>query len=288
MEALYEQYKGLMFRLAYQMLGSATDAEDVVQDVFVKAHDVPLAHMSEPKAYLCKMTTNRCLDLLKSARKKRELYTGPWLPEPISTPNSDSYDTVITKDLLSYAMLVLLERLSPAERAVFVLREAFDFQYDEIAELVGKTEANCRKIVSRAKKKMGIAPEEPHHTPEKEIGEEWIGRFLSALEHGNVETLLTLLATDAVLLSDGGGKVTAALHPILSGERVASFLLGLMRSFSKRADFSVELAPLNNQTGVVIRQDGKIDTLVFLHIEHGAIHNLYFVRNPDKLRFVDS
>ncbi|MED1780820.1 RNA polymerase sigma-70 factor [Brevibacillus fortis] len=288
MEALYEQYKGLMFRLAYQMLGSATDAEDVVQDVFVKAHDVPLAHMSEPKAYLCKMTTNRCLDLLKSARKKRELYTGPWLPEPISTPDVDSYDAVITKDLLSYAMLVLLERLSPAERAVFVLREAFDFQYDEIAELVGKTEANCRKIVSRAKKKMGIAPEEPHHTPEKEIGEEWIGRFLSALEHGNVETLLTLLATDAVLLSDGGGKVTAALHPILSGERVASFLLGLMRSFSKRADFSVELAPLNNQTGVVIRQDGKIDTLVFLHIEHGAIHNLYFVRNPDKLRFVDS
>ncbi|MFF0829171.1 RNA polymerase sigma-70 factor [Brevibacillus sp. NPDC003359] len=288
MEALYEQYKGLMFRLAYQMLGSATDAEDVVQDVFVKAYDVPLAQMSEPKAYLCKMTTNRCLDLLKSARKKRELYTGPWLPEPISTPGADSYDAVITKDLLSYAMLVLLERLSPAERAVFVLREAFDFQYDEIAELVGKTEANCRKIVSRAKKKMGIATEEPQLTPEKESGEEWIGRFLSALEHGNVETLLTLLATDAVLLSDGGGKVTAALHPILSGERVASFLLGLMRSFSKRPHFSVALAPLNNQTGFVIRQDGKIYTVVFLHIEHGVIRNLYFVRNPDKLRFIES
>ncbi|GEC88740.1 RNA polymerase sigma-70 factor [Brevibacillus brevis] len=288
MEALYKQYKGLMFRLAYQMLGSATDAEDIVQDVFVKSHDVSLEQMSEPKAYLCKMTTNRCLDLLKSARKKRELYTGPWLPEPISTPDADSYDSVIIKDLLSYAMLVLLERLSPAERAVFVLREAFDFQYDEIAELVGKTEANCRKIVSRAKKKMGIDPAEPHLPPEKEFGEEWIGRFLSALEHGNVETLLTLLATDAVLLSDGGGKVTAALHPILSGERVASFLLGLMRSFSKRPDFSVELAPVNNQTGFVIRQDGRIDTVVFLHIEHGVIRNLYFVRNPDKLRFIES
>ncbi|CAI8917488.1 RNA polymerase sigma-70 factor, ECF subfamily [Brevibacillus sp. IT-7CA2] len=288
MEALYKQYKGLMFRLAYQMLGSATDAEDIVQDVFVKAHDVSLEQMAEPKAYLCKMTTNRCLDLLKSARKKRELYTGPWLPEPISTPDADSYDSVITKDLLSYAMLVLLERLSPPERAVFVLREAFDFPYDEIAELVGKTEANCRKIVSRAKKKMGIDPEESHLTPEKELGEEWIGRFLSALEHGNVETLLTLLATDAVLLSDGGGKVTAALHPILSGERVASFLFGLIRSLSKRPDISVELAPLNNQTGFLIRQDGKIDTVVFLHIEHGVIRNLYFVRNPDKLRFIES
>ncbi|MGG4454502.1 RNA polymerase sigma-70 factor [Brevibacillus porteri] len=288
MEALYKQYKGLMFRLAYQMLGSATDAEDIVQDVFVKAHDVSLEQMLEPKAYLCKMTTNRCLDLLKSARKKRELYTGPWLPEPISTPGADGYDSVITKDLLSYAMLVLLERLSPPERAVFVLREAFDFQYDEIAELVGKSEANCRKIVSRAKKKMGIDPEEPHLSPEKELGEEWIGRFLSALEHGNIETLLTLLATDAVLLSDGGGKVTAALHPILSGERVASFLLGLMRSFSKHPNFSVELAPLNNQTAFMIKQDGKIDTVVFLHIELGAIRNLYFVRNPDKLRFIES
>ncbi|ATF15698.1 RNA polymerase sigma-70 factor [Brevibacillus brevis X23] len=283
MEALYKQYKGLMFHLAYQMLGSATDAEDIVQDVFVKAHAVSLEQMPEPKAYLCKMTTNRCLDLLKSARKKRELYTGPWLPEPISTPDADGYDSVITKELLSYAMLVLLERLSPPERAVFVLREAFDFQYDEIAELVGKSEANCRKIVSRAKKKMGMDPEAPHFTPEKELG-----RFLSALEHGNVETLLTLLATDAVLLSDGGGKVTAALHPILSGKRVASFLLGLMRSFSKRPDFSVELAPLNNETGFVIRQDGKIDTVVFLHIEHGVIRNLYFVRNPDKLRFIVS
>ena len=288
MEALYKQYKGLMFRLAYQMLGSATDAEDIVQDVFVKAHDVSLEQMLEPKAYLCKMTTNRCLDLLKSARKKRELYTGPWLPEPISTPGADGYNSVITKDLLSYAMLVLLERLSPPERAVFVLREAFDFQYDEIAELVGKTEANCRKIVSRAKKKMGIDSAEPHLPPGKELGEEWIGRFLSALEHGNVETLLTLLATDAVLLSDGGGKVTAALHPILSGERVASFLLGLMRSLSKRPDFSVELAPVNNQTGFVIRLDGRIDTVVFLQIERGVIRNLYFVRNPDKLRFIVS
>lgn len=288
METLYETYKGLVFRLAYQMLGSATDAEDIVQDVFLKAHALSLEQMPEPKAYLCKMTTNRCLDLLKSARKKRELYTGPWLPEPISTPEGDSYDSVITKDLLSYAMLVLLERLSPSERAVFVLREAFDFQYDEIAELVGKTEANCRKIVSRAKMKMGIVSEESALPQEKELSEEWMGRFLSALEHGNVETLLTLLATDAVLLSDGGGKVTAALHPILSGERVAAFLLGLMHSFSKRPDFSVALAPLNDQTGFVLRLDGKIDTVVFLHREHGVIRHLYFVRNPDKLKFIAS
>lgn len=223
MEALYQQYKGLLFHLAYQLTGSSTDAEDIVQDVFLKAHGVALEQIAEPKAYLCKMTTNRCLDLLKSARHKRELYTGPWLPEPIPTPEADSYDAVVTKDLLSYAMLVLLERLSPAERAVFVLREAFGFDYGEIAGLVDKSEANCRKLISRAKGKLGIAPDAPIRAKETELGEQWMSRFLAALEQGNVTALLALLSADAELLTDGGGKVSAAIRPIVSGERVARF-----------------------------------------------------------------
>jgi len=145
MEELYDQFRALLFTLAYQLTGSAADAEDVVQDVFFKACDVHPERLEEPKAYLCKMVTNHCLDLQKSARRRREVYVGPWLPEPIRTPEADTLETtVVRSDLLFYAMLVLLERLTPTERAVFVLRETLGFDYPEIAELLGKRETNCR------------------------------------------------------------------------------------------------------------------------------------------------
>jgi RNA polymerase sigma factor (sigma-70 family) len=179
-EDLYEKHKGLLFRLAYQLTGSATDAEDIVQDVFVKAHGAGLDQMAHPKAYLCKMTTNRCLDMLRSARKRRELYIGPWLPEPIPTPSEDILELVVHRDLLSYAMLVLLERLSPAERAVFVLREALCFEYADIAGLVGKSEANCRKLISRARGKMGLVDDVS--VPVEEASEEWIGLIRKAAQ----------------------------------------------------------------------------------------------------------
>jgi len=228
-EALYQTYRGLLFRLAYQMTGAAQDAEDIVQDVLLKVHGLDWEEIADPKAYLCKMTTNLCLDLLKSAHKKRELYTGPWLPEPVSAFYTDDSEAVIHKDLLSYGMLVLLEKLSPGERAVFVLREAIAFEYHKIAELVGKSEANCRKIISRAKSKMGLLPDEPLAAPDTESSHEWVSRFLSALEQGNVDSLLALLDKDAVLISDGGGKVSAAIYPIVSAERIARFLLGVER-----------------------------------------------------------
>ncbi|GED68656.1 RNA polymerase sigma factor SigJ [Brevibacillus reuszeri] len=286
MEWLYQKYKGLLFSLAYQMIGSATDAEDIVQDVFVKAHQIQLEQMADPKAYLCKMTTNRCLDLLKSARKKRELYTGPWLPEPIHTPVHDSAESVVQKDLLSYAMLVLLEQLSETERAVFVLREALGFDYHEIAHLIGKSEANCRKISSRAKNKVGITATEEHalFAPEKSIEEQWISRFIDALEHGKMDTLLGMLAKDAVLLSDGGGKVSAAIHPIVSAERIAHFLLGIMRKTVLPLGLQVEPLPLNNQIGLLLRLGEQINTVVLLHVEENAISRLFFIRNPDKLQ----
>ncbi len=287
-EALYQKYKGLLFRLAYQMTGSAADAEDIVQDVFLKVHDVEWEQIEEPKAYLCKMTTNRSLDLLKSARKKRELYTGPWLPEPISATYTDSYESVLQKDLLSYAMLVLLERLSPGERAVFVLREALAFDYHDIAALVGKSEANCRKIISRAKSKMGLSPDEPIPADDKEISHEWFDRFLSALTNGKIDTLLALLANDAELISDGGGKVSAALRPIVTGERVAQFLFGIMRKFVEDEELGVELVALNGgQTALALYLGGRLDSVAFLHVEQEAIRHLYFVRNPDKLKYVE-
>ncbi|MBW7458932.1 sigma-70 family RNA polymerase sigma factor, partial [Paenibacillus sepulcri] len=172
MQELYAQYKGLLFALAYQLTGSASDAEDVVQDVFVKVYDVkPEGLAEEPKAYLCKMVTNRARDLNKSARKRRERYFGEWLPEPIPT-DDEMFESVVRGELLSYAMLVLLEKLSPSERAVFVLREALGLGYPDIAGIVGKSDANCRKLLSRARGKMGIGPDETVHS--EAAGEEWV------------------------------------------------------------------------------------------------------------------
>jgi RNA polymerase sigma factor (sigma-70 family) len=282
MEELYQQYKPLLFTLAYQLTGSAADAEDAVQDVFIKVCNVEADHLEAPKAYLCKMVTNRCLDLLKSARKRRELYVGQWLPEPLPTPDGDAFEAVVRSDLLSYAMLVLLERLSPAERSVFVLREALSFDYPAIAELVGKGEAHCRKLMSRARSKMGISDEQLAGTDP--VGEAWVHQFLSALGAGNVDAVLSLLAEDIVLVSDGGGKVFAATHPVTSREHVARFLFAIMRKSLTDGDaIQVELMDLNGQTGVVIRAGGTGVTVVLMHVEHGVIKNLFFMRNPDKL-----
>jgi len=283
MQELYEQYKGLLFTLAYQMTGSSSDAEDVMQDVFLKLFDVEPGRMMDPKAYLCKMITNRCLDLLKSARKKRERYYGEWLPEPIFTLTEDSLESVIRGEQLSYAMLVLLERLSPAERSVFVLREALAFEYHEIADLIGKSEANCRKMLSRARGKMGIPHDEAIHA--EPVGEEWVGRFLTALEHGNLSEVMSMLAEEVVLISDGGGKAFAAVHPIQSRDHVIRFLLGLVRKASQNEGvIEMEMRGINGQTGLVFRTGQMIDTVALMHVEGDLIRNFYFVRNPDKLK----
>ncbi|MGG1635170.1 RNA polymerase sigma factor SigJ [Paenibacillus sp. FSL K6-3182] len=285
MKELYLQYKALLFKIAYQLTGSAADAEDIVQDVFVKAYDIDPESIAEPKAYLCKMATNRSLDLLKSARKQRERYVGPWLPEPIITEETDALDAVIHHDLLSYAMLVLLERLTPSERAVFVLREALGFDYSDIAKLIEKSEVNCRKLLSRARDKMGISEAEPVHA--QPAGEEWVRRFVLELAEGNVKEVLSLLAEEVVLLSDGGGKVSAAIHPIKTRENVSRFLFGLVQK-GPLADGSVkaELRILNGQTGLVLRSDKGIEGVTLFHVVQGGALHLYIVRNPDKLKLL--
>lgn len=282
MKELYEKYKRLLFTLAYQLTGSATDAEDAVQDVFMKLHELNPKHFEQPKAYLCKMVTNRCLDLLRSARKQREQYFGPWLPEPILTSGDESLEAVVRSELLSYAMLVLLERLSPAERAVFVLREALRFDFPEIARLVNKSEVNCRKLLSRARGKMGISEEEKVRS--ESAGEEWVRRFVAELEEGNVDKVLSLLAEDVTLVADGGGKAIAGVHPIHSRDHVARFLFGILRKTTHAEQgMQIELTSLNGQTGIVVRLGNTIDTIVLLNMENGVVKNLYFVRNPDKM-----
>ncbi|MDI4643644.1 RNA polymerase sigma factor SigJ [Cohnella hashimotonis] len=281
MEELYDQYKALLFTLAYQLTGSAADAEDAVQDVFIKAGEVHPERLEEPKAYLCKMVTNRCLNLQKSARKKRETYVGPWLPEPIRTQETDTLETaVVRRDLLSYGMLVLLERLTPTERAVFVLREALDFDYPAIAELLGKQEANCRKLMSRAKSKMDISEEE--HVAAEAADREWVSRFLSSLEQGNVDHMLSLLTEDVMFVSDGGGKAVAALRPVQTRVPVARFLLDGFKN-TVRANIRFEAAPLNGEMSLILRSGDEAVGALFVQLQRGQFARIFVVRNPDKL-----
>jgi RNA polymerase sigma-70 factor (ECF subfamily) len=289
MQELYMKYKGLLFKLAYQLTGSVSDAEDVVQDVFVKIYDVPPEKLSEPKAYLCKMVTNRCRDLHKAARKKREEYYGEWLPEPFLSLEEDSMESVVTDDLLSYGMLVLLERLSVSERIVFVLREALGFEYQEIAELIEKSEVNCRKLFSRATAKMGISSEETNAVHPEPANQEWIHGFLAALKQGNMNQILSMLDNDVVMISDGGGKVQAALKPTKSRKIVARALLGPIRQAAVlNGEVVVGTLRVNGQPAIVIRSSDGYHTVGILQVEGDAIRNIYLVRNPEKLRNVGS
>ncbi|GIO59664.1 RNA polymerase sigma factor SigJ [Paenibacillus cineris] len=284
MEELYGQYKSLLFILAYQLTGSAADAEDAVQDVFMKAYDVHVECLEEPKAYLCKMVTNRCLDLQKSARRRREMYVGPWLPEPFRTPEVDTLETtVVRRDMLSYAMLVMLERLTQTERVVFVLREALGFEYPEIAELLGKQEANCRKLMSRAKSKMGISEGEPITAEATE--REWVSRFLTSFEQGNIDEILSLLTEDVMLVSDGGGKVLAFTRPIQARDQVARILAGAFEGIKPYYQGSLrsELVILNGETSIVLRSGDETVAAIFLQRRYGKLAGIYIVRNPDKL-----
>jgi RNA polymerase sigma factor (sigma-70 family) len=191
MQEMYEKYKKLLFKLAYQLTGSVSDAEDVVHDVFLKLYDVPPEKLGEPKAYLCKMVTNRCRDLQKTARKKREQYLGEWLPEPFSNSEEDSMESVIRDDELSYGMLVLLKKLTPTERVVFVLRVALSFEYHVIAELIEKSDANCRKIFSRASAKMRISSEEEVHS--EAASQEIVHYVMIALKQGNLNQVVSMI-----------------------------------------------------------------------------------------------
>ncbi|MCY9530363.1 RNA polymerase sigma factor SigJ [Paenibacillus jamilae] len=279
---LYHQYKALLFTLAYQLTGSTVDAEDVVQEVFVKIHKLNGNELEQPKAYLCKMVTNQCYDLLKSAQRRREQYFGTWLPEPVATTYEDPMNSIVRSDLLSYAMLVLLERLAPVERTIFILREALGFDYPAIAQIVNKNEVNCRKLLSRARNKMGISEEEP--IPHELASEEWVMRLLQALRSNSVDAVVSMLHEDIVVLSDGGGKVSAAAHPITTPERVAQFLIGLMKKTVQQENLlHYEITSINGQAGVIVHTDGRPDTVILLHSEGAAIRNIYFVRNSDKL-----
>ena len=264
-EELYASYKTLMFTLAYRMLGSVMDAEDIVHEAFLSLQGKEAEQIANLKAYLCKTVTNRCIDRLRSAQKQREVYVGSWLPEPIVADlpgeggfgsgrlEGDPYLAFARQESLSTAYLLLLQQLSSVERAVFLLREVLQYDYDEIAEIVGKTSSNCRQIFHRAKR--GIHPEDAPNatgpaTDDAPAYERLVQQFTAALASGDIGKLLGALAPDAALISDGGGKVTASTRPILGAERIAAFFAGVRKKFPP--DFSFKTALVGGQPGVVV------------------------------------
>ncbi|MGG2197457.1 RNA polymerase sigma-70 factor [Paenibacillus sp.] len=303
-EQLYAAYKPLLFSLAYRMLGRVMDAEDIVQEAFLSLNGALPEHVRHPKAYLCKIVTNRCIDLLRSASKQREVYVGPWLPEPLVAEEDGSGSGLgdpshhyVQKESVSTAYLLLLQQLSWVERAVFLLREVLQYEYDEIGEIVGKSGTNCRQIFHRAKRSLGThaapaAGDLPStgsgvqlHTPAAgSAAGGLVEQFVSALASGDMAKLLRLLSEDAALYSDGGGKVTAAVRPILGAERISRFLAGLLEKVQD--GFSYRFAVVNGYTGIVTYVHGRPLNVFSFHAENERIEAIYIVVNPEKLKHV--
>lgn len=272
----FEAARPRLFGLAYRMLGSAQEAEDVVQDAFLKWNNADT--VTNPPAWLAKVVTNLSLNRLNSARVKRESYIGPWLPEPVLTTD-DPGDTVALRESISMAMLLLLERLSPTERAVFVLREAFDYSYREIAGILDISEANSRQVHRRAGLRIGTPG---RFAADRAVQRELVERFLAAAQFGDVAGLEKLLATEVTGTADSGGKGPAARRPIVGPNRVARYVAGSISKF----DVDVALAEVNSEAALLGRIDGSLFGVLVFEITDGKISALRTITNPDKLEFV--
>ena len=279
----FERHRSLLFSIAYRMLGSVTDAEDVVQEAYLRWRQAPEAEVRSPKSYLSAVVTRLSIDRLRSARVQREEYVGPWLPEPlVSTQAEEGADSIELDESLSMAFLVLLESLNPVERAVFLLREVFDYDYEEISRIVGKSEANCRQIAHRARSAVAARRPRFERSPQQE--ERLTERFVEACMSGDMDGLLSLLSEDVTLWSDGGGKVAAAPYPIHGPERVARFLLGVLRIVPP--GFFARPTRVNGGPGVVGYVDGQPTSVVALDVADGRLRGVHIVVNPDKLRAI--
>ncbi|GLV60501.1 DNA-directed RNA polymerase sigma-70 factor [Dictyobacter sp. S3.2.2.5] len=251
-EKIFQQYRSLLFSIAYRMLGSVMDAEDCVQEAFLQWYArEPKEEIENPKAYLCTLVTRRCIDRLRSAQAQRETYTGLWLPEPlIETKTTDPSTLSELGESLSMAFLLLLERLSPIERAVFLLRQVFDYDYAEIAEIVGKSAENCRQVMHRARRHLPTddkLAQAPSHEQQQQV----FAQFLQAYLNGDMDGLLHTLSDEIVLNADGGGKVRAALNPLYGSERVARYLLGLQQKVWQHVKATIQPTLINGQPGLV-------------------------------------
>jgi RNA polymerase sigma-70 factor (ECF subfamily) len=286
---LLTDLRPLVFSIAYRMIGSVAEAEDIAQETMLRAHR-ELAGGTEiesPKAYVTAIATRLAIDHLRSARVRREAYVGPWLPEPLLTeagadPRVDLPAAAELGDDLSMAFLLVLERLGPVERAVFLLREAFDYPFAEIGDILGKNPDTCRQIAARARRHVVVS--RPRFEPSRAARESLAKRFLRAAQEGDMEGLVAMLAEDAVFTGDGGGKATAFPEPLVGGERIAHALRALFRQAERAEGIAVTLTEVNGQPGWIAREaDGRVIVVMALDIVDDHVAGIRSVVNPDKL-----
>lgn len=275
-------HRNLLFTVAYEMLGSAADAEDVLQETWLRWIGVDLDAVRDRRAYLVRITTRQAIGRLRTLGRRKESYVGPWLPEPLLTAPDVAEDAELA-DSISMAMMLVLETLGPTERAVFVLREVFDLGYEEIAEAVGKSTAAVRQIAHRAR--GHVAARRPRGAVSPAEAQAALGAFQRAVETGDLQGLLDLLAPDVVALSDGGGIKQATPRPTVGAERVARLLAAGVAVWGPVA--TLEQAQINGHPALIVRIDGEIDLVVAMRIEEGLITGIYSVRNPEKLTRVE-
>jgi RNA polymerase sigma-70 factor (ECF subfamily) len=288
--ASFEPHRRRLLGLAYRMLGSMAEAEDAVQEAYLRWHDTDRAGVADPRAFLMTTTTRLCLDVLKSARVRREEYVGPWLPDPVTDTAALAPDaqTELAEDL-SVALLLALDRLSPLERAAFLLHDVVDYSFTQVADALGRNEAACRQLASRARARVresrpaGAIPASATGSSLDTRHMELVSAFITASRSGDVATLTRLLASDARVVSDGGGKVPAALNVIAGAERVAAFLAGVVRK-GWTDETAARFETINGLPGLILTwPDGSLQTAAF-EIAGDVVRAIYIVRNPDKLR----
>jgi RNA polymerase sigma-70 factor (ECF subfamily) len=271
-------HRRLLFTVAYEMLGSAADAEDVVQEAWLKWAEVDQAEVRDPRAFLVRIVTRKALDRLRTVARRREEYVGPWLPEPLLT-SPDVAEDVELADSLSMAMLLVLETLSPTERAVFVLREVFDLGYDELADAVGKSPAAVRQIAHRAR--AHVAARRPRGVSSPADARGALEAFQTAIATGDLQGLVDVLAPDVVALGDGGGVKQALPRPVVGADKVARLLTAGLAPWRDR--MTLEQVLVNGWPALIVRLDGAVDSVVSMRVEGGLVSALYTVRNPEKL-----
>ena len=278
----FEAQRDRLEALGYQMTGRLSVAQDLVQEAYLRWQEVDHASVDRPEAYLTTIMTRLCLDQQKSAQNQREAYPGPWLPEPQVEDVLDPEQQLERDDSISMALLVLLETLSPMQRAAFVLREAFAYDYASIAEVIDRSEAHCRKIVQRARER--IADGKPRYESSREVRERLLAQFLEAVEHGDPDALGSMLADDATLYSDGGGEVPyAATRPIYGSDRITRFMIGIR---SKAPGLTVRQTHVGGGPGFVAFEGQRPQSAWAFQVVEGKIQTIYAVVNPDKLRHV--
>ncbi|MFV1990022.1 MAG: RNA polymerase sigma factor SigJ [Acidimicrobiales bacterium] len=278
--AVFDDERDRLFGLAYRMMGSVGDAEDIVQEAWISWDASDRETIQNPAGFLTTVVTRRSLDRLRSAQHRREEYPGPWLPEPM-IEELDPADSVVQAESLTLAFLGVLERLGPMERAVFLLHDVFDFSFGEVAEATGQTESACRKMASRARTRVHEA--KPRYELPGASTEELMGNLVGAVQAGDIETLLQLLDTNIEIHTDGGRKVHAAPRPILGPHRAARFLVGVA---AHQRGASVELRAVNGEPGVIVSEENQIVTVMSFTFAEGKLTAMRAIRNPDKLAYV--